>query len=398
MPLSGTEQHPGTSRERSATAVFAALCATPPVSRTELALKTGLSKPTVGTSLQLLIEAGLIRERGHLTGRRGPRALLFEPCRDEPVVLALDIGTHRVRGVLADIHGRACGGSEVELAKSDADHVLVAVSELRDRLVDRDLEAAIVGSPGVVDPSSGRVRICDQIEGWKDVKAQAVLTELLGIDVAVENATNLAALGELEDGAGRGSDSLAYLSIDAALGAALILNGSLHRGRHGAAGEVGFLPSGDLNGEAPPHAAAKAVHLPNHGPMVRALTETGILEIAQSLQPSFRGDVAELLAQAHDGDQLGQAVSTLLALPLAVTIAGIAAVVDVELVLVGGGVGSGARHLLEPASQHLARLVPYVPRLELAELGVRATLRGAGARGAEIARRRMIRRALANAA
>ena len=143
-----------------------ALQRSPRCSRAELAKLTGLSKPTVATVLGSLKAGGLVRERGRTIGRRGPSASLYEFVPDAALVLGVDVGAHWVRAVLADLEGHPLADAEAGLEVADADQLLRVIAELAKRLSRKSIELAIVGSPGIVDPGSGRIRSSPQISGW----------------------------------------------------------------------------------------------------------------------------------------------------------------------------------------------------------------------------------------
>ena len=373
-------------RERSLNAVLDALRTAPRGSRAELAEQTGLSKPTVASALRALQSGGLVRERGRSTGRRGPSASLYEPVVDAALVLGVDIGAHHVRAVLADLDGKLSAETTVAVRRPDAEHVINALRTVRSRLVDRSVELAVVGSPGVVDPVTGRIRSSPNIDGWEGVEAEAVIGDALALETSVDNDVNLAALGELARGAGRGRSTFAYLSVGSGLGAGLVLDGRLHRGRHGAAGEVGYLAvGGDPAGDA----------TASRGPMEKHLSQDAIVDAAARVDPGAPRDPRELFQRARRGDAPGRAAVAQTIDGLAVCIASITAVLDLELVLLGGGIGEQGDLLLEPVRAALAALVPYTPDIAVGTLGDHDVLTGAAATGATLARAAVIRRCLA---
>lgn len=372
-------------RERSVRAVYSAVRARPRSSRAELAEVTALSKPTVASALGALADVGLVRERGRTVGRRGPSASLYEPLADAALVLCVDIGAHHVRAWVTDLDGESRDEIDVTVDQPDAEHVLQAVRSAHTRLATSSLELAVVGSPGVVDPTSGRIRSSPNITGWEGVQAQAALGDLLHITTVVENDVNLAALGELAAGAGQGRSSFAYLNVGSGLGAGLVLDGRLHRGRHGAAGEVGYLAVGP----DPTHDTDAS-----RGPMERRLSHDAITQAERSIDPNASAAPRELFARARTGDPLGQTVVAQTVQALAICIASITAVIDIELVLLGGGIGAQSDLLIEPARTALQTLVPYPPEIAPGALADHATLAGAAAVGAELAQAALIRRSL----
>jgi predicted NBD/HSP70 family sugar kinase len=380
-------------REQNLRAVLEALRERRPASRADLALLTGLSKPTVGTALRRFESAGLVRQYGRTTGRRGPSASLYDLVPDAVLVLGIDIGARYVRGVLCDLNGDPVEELTLQLARPHADEVLESVREIARRIatvIDRT-ELAVAGSPGVVDPATGRISAAPNIEGWDGVLAEHVLADALGLPVRVDNDVNLAALGEHRAGAGRDVESFAYVNIGSGLGAGIILHGRLHRGARGAAGEVGFLPVGD-----DPFAATQREHA---GAMEARLSSHALVELAERLTATTTAstlsapfDVQSLFDAARTGDPLGRAVVAHAAREIAVCVAGLTSVVDLELVLLGGGIGINGELLLPDVRTATAKLVPAPPQIECAALHERAVRTGAIAVGLEVTRRNVVHR------
>jgi predicted NBD/HSP70 family sugar kinase len=379
-------------REHNLGAVLEALRDTRPASRSELALRTGLSKPTVAGALRTFEGVGLVREYGRTTGRRGPSASLYDLVPEAVVVLGIDIGARYVRAVLADLDGDPVDEQTIRLAQPRADDVLAAVREIGSWVEGHAArtELAVVGSPGVVDPATGRIASAPAIAGWEGVAAEAALADALGVAVRIENDVNLAALGEQAAGAGAGVESFAYLNVGSGLGAGIVLHGRLHRGARGAAGEVGFLPVGD-----DPFAAGRS------GAMEERLSTQGLVATAERLAATTPTsverpfDVRALFDAARTGDPLGRALVAQAAREVAVCVAGITSVVDLDLVLLGGGIGASDELLLPDVRRAVAELVPAPPRIERATLGERAVRTGAIAVALETARQTMIRRLVA---
>jgi predicted NBD/HSP70 family sugar kinase len=378
-------------RERNLHLVFDALRGLPAVSRSDLAAHTGLSKPTVGAALRSFEAAGLVREYGRTTGRRGPGATLYEFAEDAALVLGIDVGARYVRTELADLNGRPVEELTLRLERPRARDVAAALRELARRVGDRmeRVELAVLGSPGIIDPATGVITAAPNIEGWDGVVIRQLAGDALGVPVVVENDVNLAAIGERHAGAGRGVNSFAYLSIGSGIGAGIVIHGHLHRGVRGAAGEVGFLPVGK-----DPFAAGS----PGGGAMEAQVSSRALVALAERLAEttptsvSAPFDVEALFAAARIGDELGRAVVRYTARATAVCIAGLTSVVDLELVLLGGGIGLNAGPLLPDVRAATASLVPAAPRIECATLGDAAVAAGAVDHGVGIARETILRR------
>ncbi len=350
-----------------------------PISRAEIARRTGISKPTVSLALQALLESGVVRETAPDPDRPHYGAVFFEPVPEAALVVGLDIGARFLRGAISDLDGRVRARQDVELRSVTAESALAAVAEVREALLDaagrpEALDGAVVGVPGVVEPSTGAVSLATNVPGIEQRDFLADLEGLLQVPVRLENDINLAALGEQWRGIARGVDHFLFLSIGTGMGAGLVLHGELHRGRNGAAGELDYALAG-LPDELDPCARAVA-------------------SLAARLAPGFAGrsslrspfEPRLVFAAARTGDPLAQAVVQEEARRIALHVMPAAAVADVELVVLGGGLGANGDLLLEPVRAHLASWLPYPPRVETSSLGEAAVLTGALAVGVRAAR------------
>jgi predicted NBD/HSP70 family sugar kinase len=339
-----------------------------PISRAQISRRAGISKPTVSLALQSLLDAGLVREAAD--GPRGPSygAVYFEPVDEAALVLGIDLGARFLRGVLGDLAGRVRARQDVHLEAADADLALEAIVELRDALADAAglssgvVDEVVVGVPGVVEQADGTIRLALNVAKLDGRRFGADLRQRLGVRVTVENDVNLAALGEGRLGVAHGVDDFVFLSIGTGLGAGLVLRGELQRGHNGAAGELDYVRAG-LEQELDPCAAA--------------LTEV-VAHLADgaktTLVPPY--DARSVFAAARSGDTVARAVVAEEARRIALHIVPIAAVTDVGLVVLGGGIGANAE-LLDTVRTLLAQWLAYPPRVQISSLGDGAVLMGA---------------------
>jgi predicted NBD/HSP70 family sugar kinase/DNA-binding CsgD family transcriptional regulator len=345
-----------------------------PISRAEISRRAGISKPTVSLALRSLLEAGLVRETSHDPGRPSYGAVYFEPTPDAAFVLGFDLGARFVRGAACDLTGEIRARQDVELPATDAETAVETIAGLRTSLVEAAgipehvIDGVVVGVPGVVESQTGRINLALNVPGLEGRPFDADLNDRLGLPVTLENDINLAALGEHWRGVARGVDNFAFLSIGTGLGAGIVLRGELHRGHHGAAGEVDYALGG-LQDELDPSAAAVSALAAQ---LVDGRPDTG-------LAPPY--DVRAIFAEARGGDRVARDVVEEVARRIAMHLAPIAAVADVGLVVLGGGLGANGDLLLEPVRRLLAEWMPYPPRVEVSSLGEAAVLTGALAVG-----------------
>jgi predicted NBD/HSP70 family sugar kinase len=148
-----------------------------------------------------------------------------------------------------------------------------------------------------------------------------------------------------------------------------VLRGELHRGHHGGAGELDFASGSGLGSPIDPCASA-----------VASLAERlAASDVTTVLRAPY--DPRSIFDAARDGDAVAREVVTEEARRIALHVSPIAAVADVSLVVLGGGIGVNGDLLLPPVRAHLAEQLPYPPRLELSGLGDAAVLTGALAVG-----------------
>jgi predicted NBD/HSP70 family sugar kinase len=365
-------------------ALFEVLRRDGPLSRPQLARTAGLSKPTVSLALGNLETAGLVRLAGPATPSLGRTAMLYEFDPTAGYVVGIDIGRAWIRIAAADLAGEIVARRDDRNRERSATALVRTVSSVAHDVVAaagltwEQVAHTVVGGPGVFDPESDRLLHAPNLPGWSRPGVMSSLREALPPSVALDNDANLAAVGERTYGSGRDAETFVYLSVGTGIGMGIIIDGHLYRGAHGAAGEVGYLPVGDpgdtgrnarLRGILESAASADAV--------VRTAKQLGV-EGASSAERVFsaarRGDPPALAAVEAEGERL------------AVVVATVAAIIDPEFVLLGGGVGSNLDLLRPSLERQLTQLTPLAPRIAEGSLGHDAIVLGAVASALDTAR------------
>ncbi|HET8557000.1 MAG TPA: ROK family protein [Gaiellaceae bacterium] len=340
-----------------------------PVSRSELASASGLSKPTVGLALAGLERDELVQLAGRRAGSRGRSASLYEIRKDAGFVLGLDVGREFVRGAVADLGG-AVRARESRPARSSSGvarvRELAALADelLREVDVERDgtLLHTVVGSPGVVEANGHSLRLAPNLPGWERPGVLRELRSLLGDETTIENDVDAAAVAERDHGHGRDVPTFAFVSVGTGIGMGLVLDGKLHRGAHGAAGEIAFLP----------HVS---------GPLESAASADAVVAAARRAGTRLRS-ARSVFAAAAGGDERARTVVAGEAAVVARALASIVAVVDPELIVLGGGIGRAPGFADEVGSQ-LAQISPVVPEVRPSALGEDAVVDGCLAVGGD---------------
>ncbi|UQX89060.1 ROK family transcriptional regulator [Jatrophihabitans telluris] len=372
----------GLLRSLNARAVLEHIHRAGPVSRGDLAAATGLSKPTVGLALQSLSAAGVLDTDSPSSGRPGPSAALYRIRPLSGLSIGLDVGHEWTYAAVADISGEMLARRKVRTRR----RLTTLVRQLSDLVADLagDLGVpasgfahAVIGVPAVVAPSGQSLALCDVLPDNGRGFPQAIRAAL-PMPVTLENDVNLAALGERAVGYGRDIENFAFCSIGTGVGVGIIIGGKLYRGVSGSAGEVGYLPGDDPTVPATP-------------PLLRAMIDstlsgTAIVDeaLAQGLPPELDGRAVFDLARA--GDERATRVVDIIARRIAYVICSVLAVLDPQLVVLGGGVGLNSDLLLDPVMGHIRAMSPFEPHVEVSKSGSDAVLFGAVSMASELAR------------
>jgi predicted NBD/HSP70 family sugar kinase len=360
-------------------AVLDRLRRTGAATRPQIAKDTGLSKPTVGQALVTLERHGLVRPIGRTTAGPGRSAVVYEPNPAAGYVLGIDIGRERVRAAVADLGGSVVARVDERNRGRSAAALVCTVTDLASRTVAdagialADVVVKVIGSPGVIDQRSRVVRHAPNLPGWESAGVLDGLESSLGPAVVVENDANLAALGEYVYGAAAGARVFVCATVGTGVGMGIVVDGVLFRGAHGAAGEVGFLPFGKSTSDV------------QRGQFEDAAAAESVVALARDRGLSVRS-ARTVFSAARSGDVQALEVVRVEAERLAFLVASVSAVIDPELVVLGGGVGSNVDLLLAPLEATLRTMTPLAPRIVAGSLGDGAVLSGAIAMGLEAAR------------
>jgi predicted NBD/HSP70 family sugar kinase len=390
-PALGLPGSPALLRRLNSALVLRTIRSHGPVSRPELARATGLSKPTVNEVVDRLVEAGYVveavAEPDGRPRRPGPRARLLSFRADLGHVLGLDIGATKVLATVADLNGTVLAQERRKTtrgARKDAQSMLGRVRATAHAALEKadvpssTLRAVGVGTPGVVDPASGRVSLAPQLGGWEGIPLARRLEGWFPCPVLVDNEVHLAVLAERWRGAAQGISEAIYVNIGVGIGGGVLVGGDLYRGAGGGAGEIGYLPLPDpdeSHDELGPfeHAAGGAAFARLGR---RAAAGGGLLrELAGGDLDAI--DAESVFAAAAQGDRAAGAIVDELLERLARGVAAAVVVLNPEAVIIGGGVSRAGARLLEPLTRRIPELVPLPPRVLLSTLGEDAVALGA---------------------
>jgi predicted NBD/HSP70 family sugar kinase len=358
-----------------------------PCSRADLARLSGLSKPTVSLALANVERSGLVRVAGQRTGVPGRSARLYEIRPDAGFVLGLDIGHQYLRGALADLTGEIRAKQYTRARAASVRGRVAELVRLADELcadagVARSaVTQTVIGSPGVYDPRRNAIALTGGLAGWNRPAALAGLRAAFGQELVVENDVDAAALAEQAHGHGTEFASFAFIWVGTGIGLGLVIDGRLHRGAHGVAGEIAYMPISEGQGADERDARRR-------GTLEAAGSAAAIVRAAR--RAGMRGPVTarRVFAAAAAGDERAAAIVNAEVCLVAKAVSAVITVVDPELVVLGGGIGQAPGFAAAVAAE-LRGLAPAAPDVRVSALGTDAVVDGCLASGTDLAWRRL---------
>jgi predicted NBD/HSP70 family sugar kinase len=314
----GTAPGPGAEGTRSQ--LFAEVLTSGPLSRTQLAQRTGLAQSTVTKVVNPLIASGFVAETGeHHVGVGRPQRLL-EVAAQRHAVIGLRLAPGAVTRVLTDLRARILLRRERRLtAGHDPSAAIAAAAAVVGQLLAADrgapgrLIGVGVGVGGHVEPGSGRV-VSSGILGWAEVDLAASLGAATGLPTVVGNDVDALAVAERWFGLGRGVETFALVTVGPDIGCGLVLGGELFTGSTGAAGELGHIPV-RADGEACGCGRRGCLEtVACDEAVIRAIERAGgarPASIEEAVSLARGGDPRAKAAFAAMGEELGRALATL---------------------------------------------------------------------------------------
>ena len=241
------------------------------------------------------------------------------------------------------------------------------------------MEGIGIGVPGPVG-ADGTVFKCVNL-GWGVFNVADRLQELTGLKVKAGNDANVAALGEMWQGGGKGCHSIVMITLGTGIGGGIILNGEILSGTNGAAGEVGHIPVWDDETEM--CGCGKRGCLEQYG------SATGIVRVAKRYlkahdEPSILRQYDDFTAKevcdaAKENDAIAIEILDLVGKTLGKALACISCVVNTEAFVIGGGVSRAGSVLLDPIEKYFKEYAFHASRdteFKLATLGNNAGIYG----------------------
>jgi glucokinase-like ROK family protein len=345
-----------------------------PVSKARLIEALSSSRGKISAEVARLIEKGLLAEEGLAESEGGRRSPLLGIPPSAGLIAAVDIGATSIEVALTTLGNEllAHQGEPADVRDGPVpilNRVKILISELLDEQAAkrRDVIAIGVGVPGPVEQASGLLTVPPIMPGWDRFPIRDAFAGEYAAPVFIDNDVNVMALGEHWGGVAKGVDDLIFVKIGTGIGSGIIIDGRLHRGTQGCAGDFGHIcvdPDGPLcscgnSGCLEAMAAAPAIVLQaercaregDSPPLMALLQEKGELTMKDVGEAARRSDYCALTIIRRSGRLIGQ------------TLASAVNVLNPSMIVIGGGVSRVGHALLaEVRSAVYQRSLPLATR------------------------------------
>ena len=280
------------------------------------------------------------------------------------LTIGVDVGGTKVAAGVVDEDGTILVSTRRPTPSASPVHVEETIAALVTELRrEHDVEAVGIGAAGFIDAERSTVLFAPNL-AWRNEPLRDAVSKLIDLPVVVENDANAAAWAEHRFGAGQGETDLVCVTVGTGIGGGIVLDGRLHRGRHGIGAELGHIqvvPDGRrcgcgqrgcweqyCSGRALLHEAREIADVqPEYGARLLALGggEPEGIEAVEVTQAANEGDPAAIACFEEIGSWLGQGL------------ADVAALLDPGVFVIGGGVADAGALLLDPARRAFAERV-----------------------------------------
>lgn len=350
-----------------------------PLSRAQLAAKTGLNKTTVSSLVRELIDRQFVREIGYGRSGGGRPAMMLELNPGAGYIIGVEIGVDFILVILTDFTAHVLWRWQEEISPDQLPETILnrAINATRTAVnhyethvspgEDNPLLGIGVGIPGLIDTDSGVVIFAPNLV-WRNVPAREAFAMAFDVPIFVDNDANASAMGEHYFGAAQRVNDFVYLAAGVGLGGGIVLNGQLYRGISGYAGEIGhmtIIPDGEL------------CNCGNRGCWETLVSQTAVIwRVHQAIESGKRSLVSQLvnddlrrisiplIAQAANaGDEVARQALEETGEYLGIGIANLINAFDPELVVFGGVLSFASDFLLPVIEATIRRRATVRPRV-----------------------------------
>lgn len=212
-------------------------------SRADVARWTGLTRPTVSSTVTELLAEGLVEEVGQGQSDGGKPPILLRVVDGARHLIGIDLANSEFRGAVTDLRGRIIHRVSLPVHDQDGKAALELVYALCEQLLPAATSPLLgigIGTPGLIHAQKGVVRKAVNLD-WADLPLRDLVAKRCALPVYIANDSHVAALGEYIFGQTRKTPNLVVVKVGRGVGAGIVLNGRLYHGDGSGAGEIGHV-------------------------------------------------------------------------------------------------------------------------------------------------------------
>ncbi len=332
------------------------------ISRAELSKRTGLSRGGITPIISELLDMELIIETGVSVTYSGRRPITIELNPSGCHAIAVDWGRKRFTVAVVDFIGHIVAEEEYRFIENDTlDHILIRLKEIISNFLKQVKVKRIAGigvvAPGPLDINEGIILSPPNFRGWKNVHIKQILEEEFRLPVFLDNNANAYALAEKNYGKGKAYHNFIYAVVDEGIGAGIIINDQIYRGKGGFGSEIGHI---SINMDGP------KCECGNRGCVEVYATITKIMQqinnYAELGMPSpFLTDIRnqrlieweDIIEGLENADPVCLNIIRKEAAYVANVLVSLINILEPEAIFIGSDIAKAGTHILEPLDEYI---------------------------------------------
>jgi predicted NBD/HSP70 family sugar kinase len=367
-----------------------------PLSRKQISNNLGVSAPVVSKVIEVLINEGLVVEKGKVKTQRGKRPIILEIKGDDKFVIGIDLGKEKLRMSLTDFSGvmveRYVGFEMVKdienLDKKIANEVkkFLSKTKFKKPVKMKDIKSICIGFPASINPINGMIVEGTLYRNWGNLNLKEVLEKKFNIPIYIENDVNLSSIAEKRFGKGKKFKNIIFMEISNGIGIGIILEDYIYKGSKGSAGEIAYKIIGREN---------LGFKIKNKGffekyASMEGLKNIFINAIKDGMESSVKDIVSDnlkniepymIIDAVNQGDKLSKNILEEVLDLLSLSLIDLILILDPEIIVLGGDILNLPKKedfLLKPIIKNLKNIIPFeIPLIEFSSMGEDACIIGA---------------------
>ena len=344
-----------------------------PTSRVELSRLLGISSVAVSRNISRLLKNNIIRECEAENSDMGRKPIPVELCSDFCYVLGADVVGGSLKTALANLLGEIVEYYEEPIQYNlGADALMNRLVSSLQNIIEKSgvqkekIWVVTVGTPGIFYPDAGKSRFSFFLDGWEDIDIRTRIFDALSIETIetiIDNDVNLDIISESWKGVGKTYKNILYVKLGQGLAARTVMENKLVRGEHNLAGEIGLMLPGISQ------------HMENYESLLCNAAVSGNYRESGGRSPALT--ISDLCHWVNEGDEIARTVIDRLLEQFAVVLINSAAVLDPQVIILGGDAGCFGEREIAFLKQKVEQHLPLIQDIITSNLDKKACLYGA---------------------